>query len=226
MKKILVVLTNTTQFTKKAEATGLWLSEATEFVQDMTAAGYLIDYVSPQGGYVPLDPRGMKYADAEALALYRTPDFQHRALTASLAPSAVRAEEYAAIYYTGGHGVMFDFPDNQDLQAVAETIYAQGGYVTSVCHGIAGLLNLKTASGQYLIAGKQITGFTAAEEVLSNKERLVPFWNEKAAQSRGAIFQKVRPFKSYAVQDGQLITGQNPWSPHAVAAKLLAALAA
>lgn len=224
-KKILVVLTNTTQFQVKPEATGLWLGEATEFVMDMQAAGYTVDYVSPRGGYVPIDPRSLKYADVQAMAMYRDPNFQKRALTASLAPDQVHAENYLAIYYTGGHGVMFDFPDSHPLQEISRTIYRQGGYLTSVCHGIAGLLNLQDDAGQYLIAGKHITGFTTTEEILSNKRRLVPFLNEKAAQERGAIFQKVRAFKPYAVTDNRIITGQNPWSPHAVAQALLSATA-
>ena len=75
MKKILVVETNQTSYGQRAEATGLWLGETTEFVLAVQAAGYQVDYVSPKGGYVPLDPRSMKYADAASLALYRQPAF-------------------------------------------------------------------------------------------------------------------------------------------------------
>lgn len=224
MQKILVVLTNTTQFTKKPEATGLWLGEATEFV-DVVAPHYQVEYVSPRGGYVPLDPRGMKYADQAVLDRYRDPDFQHRALQASLAPGEINPTDYAAIYYTGGHGVMFDFPENTALQTIAQQIYASGGYITSVCHGIAGLFNLRDDQGHYLIAGRHITGFTTQEEILSSKRGLVPFLNEKVAAERGAIFEKKLPFRPFAVKDGQLITGQNPWSPKAVATTLLKALA-
>lgn len=224
MKKILVVFTNTTQFTKKPEATGLWLSEATEFV-DLVSAHYQIDYVSPKGGYVPLDPRSMKYADQAALERYQDPDFQRRALTASLAPGEINPTDYAAIYYTGGHGVMFDFPENAALQTIAQQIYASGGYVTSVCHGIAGLLNLQDDQGHYLIAGRHLTGFTTQEEILTQKRGLVPFLNEKAAAARGALFEKKLPFRPFAVKDGQLITGQNPWSAKSVATTLIKALA-
>ncbi|WP_338215628.1 type 1 glutamine amidotransferase domain-containing protein [Lacticaseibacillus salsurivasis] len=223
MKKILVVLTNTTRFVKKPEATGLWLGEATEFV-DAVIPQYEVDYVSPHGGYVPLDPRGMKYADEAAFARYHQPDFQQRALANSLAPGVINPLDYAAIYYTGGHGVMFDFPENAALQTIAQQIYQHGGYVTSVCHGIAGLLNLRDETGHYLIEGKHITGFTTQEEILSGKRNLVPFLNEQVAASRGALFEKRRAFKPFAVKDGQLITGQNPWSPKAVASTLLQAL--
>ena len=163
MEKILIVETNQTTYGDSRDATGLWLGETTEFALAMTEAGYQVDYVSPKGGYVPLDPRSMKYADKESMALYAKKDFQDRALAHTLAPKEVTPEDYAAIYYAGGHGVMWDFPQNQALAELAEKIYQQGGYVTSVCHGIAGLLNLREANGDYLIKGKKVTGFTTAE---------------------------------------------------------------
>ncbi len=223
MKKILVVLTNTAKYGTKNEATGLWLSEATEFVKELIQAGYEIDYVSPRGGYVPIDPRSLKnaYVNESVFAFYNSEDFQNRALADSLKPSEINASDYLAIYYTGGHGVVWDFPDNKDLQAISREIYEQGGYVTSVCHGLAGLLNIKTSDGSYLISGKTLTGFTETEEILSGKNRLVPFGTEKEARKRGAKFVKKRAFSSFAVQDGHLITGQNPMSGQAVAKCLL-----
>lgn len=224
MEKILIVETNQTTYGDSRDATGLWLGETTEFALAMTEAGYQVDYVSPKGGYVPLDPRSMKYADKESMALYAKKDFQDRALAHTLAPQEVTPEDYAAIYYAGGHGVMWDFPQNQALAELAEKIYQQGGYVTSVCHGIAGLLNLREANGDYLIKGKKVTGFTTAEEILAGKRRVVPFLNQVKAKKRGANFIKKRAYASFAVQDGRLITGQNPFSAKAVAEKLLLAL--
>lgn len=224
-KKVLIVLTNTTRYGETNDPTGLWLGEATEFALILQQAGVQVDYVSPRGGFVPLDPRSMKYTDAEIMQFYETDDFQQRALTASLAPNQVDPEAYAAIYYAGGHGVMWDFPDNQPLQQIAAKIYANGGFVTSVCHGIAGLLNIKTAAGDYLIAGREITGFTKSEEWLAGKKAVVPFFNQAAAEKRGAHFNKRRAYREYAIQDGQLITGQNPFSAKAVARLLVKNLA-
>ena len=127
MKKILVVLTNNTTYGTKDEATGLWLSEATEFVEEAVSKGFEIDYVSPNGGFVPLDPRSMKYAKESDLKHYNSSDFQQRALMHSRKPTDVKPEEYVAIYYTGGHGVMWDFPENETLQKIAATIYLNGG---------------------------------------------------------------------------------------------------
>jgi putative intracellular protease/amidase len=112
---------------------------------------------------------------------------------------------------------MWDFPTDPKLQEITRKIYQQGGLITSVCHGIAGLLNVKDANGKYLIAGKNITGFTTAEETLAGKRKVVPFLNENVAKLHGANFQKKRAYKEFAIQDDQLITGQNPFSARAVA---------
>lgn len=221
MKKILIVETNVTRYQGTKDPTGLWLGEAAEFVDEMKKAKVAVDFVSPKGGFVPLDPRSIKYTDESIMAVYESPDFVHRALTNTLRPNEVNPDDYVAIYYTGGHGVMWDFPNNDELQHLALAIYDQGGYVISVCHGIAGLLNIKDDQGKYLIAGKTVTGFTHAEEIIAGKQSVVPFLNQKVAEERGASFSKKRAYSEYAVKDGRLLTGQNPFSVRAVAKLLL-----
>ncbi|WP_047998667.1 type 1 glutamine amidotransferase domain-containing protein [Lactiplantibacillus herbarum] len=225
MKKVLIVETNVAHYGGTTDPTGLWLGEAAEFVDEMQRANIAVDYVSPHGGFVPLDPRSMKYTDEAIMAIYENSDFIERALTNTYRPDQIVPTDYSAIYYTGGHGVMWDFPDNAELQAITRTIYANGGYVTSVCHGIAGLLNVKDQTNHYLIKDKKITGFTATEEVIAGKKRVVPFLNQQAATAHGAHFKKRRFYREYAVRDGQLITGQNPFSVRAVAKQLVSALA-
>lgn len=224
--KILLVLTNQDTFGDDPEKTGLWLTEATEFIEEVEKHGYEVDYVSPKGGKVPIDPRSLEDGNINdyAKGKLESEDFSNRALTNSLKPSDINPSAYKAIYYTGGHGVVYDFPDNEELQKIAMEIYNNGGYVSSVCHGIAGLLNIKDESGNYLIDGKKITGFTQKEEELSGKASKVPFGTEEEAIKRGADFKKEDPFTSFAVKDGQLITGQNPASGKAVAEKLIKAL--
>lgn len=221
IKKVLIVLTNTLKYGTKDEATGLWLGEATEFAKIIQDAGYKVDYVSPKGGFVPLDPRSMKYIDDEIMSFYESEDFQNRALRNSMSPKEVDPNDYSAIYYAGGHGVMWDFPDNSSLQQIAAKIYQNNGFVTSVCHGIAGLLNIKLSNNTYLISGHKITGFTKSEEFLAGKKKIVPFFNQDESEKRGAIFMKKRAYKEYAIQDRQLITGQNPFSAKAVARLLV-----
>ncbi|TVT00542.1 type 1 glutamine amidotransferase domain-containing protein [Enterococcus durans] len=96
-------------------------------------------------------------------------------------------------------------------------INENNGYILSVCHGVAGLFNIKDSEGNFLISGKRITGFTKAEEILAGKAKVVPFFNQKVAEERNALFQKKRFYKEFALKDGRIITGQNPFSVRAVA---------
>ncbi|WP_207941527.1 hypothetical protein DOK78_000292 [Enterococcus sp. DIV2402] len=221
MKKVLIVETNVTRYQGTKEPTGLWLGEATEFVEEMQKVGIQVDYVSPKGGFVPLDPRSMKYTDESILSIYESEDFVQRALTNTLKPSQINPEEYIAIYYTGGHGVMWDFPKDTQLQKIALAIYNNKGYLTSVCHGIAGLLDIQDERGKYVISGKNITGFTTTEEIIAGKKSVVPFLNQQVAKKHGANFKKKRFYSEYAVKDGRIITGQNPFSVKAVAKLLI-----
>lgn len=223
MKKIAIILTNQATYGTSDEKTGLWLAEATDFVKEVEVAGYGVDYISPKGGQVPIDPRSLKrlYVNKEVEKVYQSQDFSNRALLHTLKASDVHASDYCAIYFTGGHGVVWDFPDNKDLQKLAQSIYETGGYVASVCHGLAGLLNISLSDGQYLISGKKVTGFTNMEEILSGKQRKVPFATETEAKKRGAIFLKKRPFASFSLADKRVVTGQNPMSGQAVAKLLL-----
>ncbi len=172
---------------------------------------------SPKGGFVPIDPRSFKYASEDDMKMYQEQDFQQRALANSKTPLQIDPSDYQAIYFTGEHGVMWDFPYDENLHRISWQIYQNGGFLTSVCHGISGLLFLKNEQGQYLIKHRHITGFTNSEENLSGKKKYVPFLNEDVAQLHGAIFSKKRAYAEYALADGQFITGQNPFSPKAVA---------
>lgn len=222
-KKILVVMTNTDHYGNDSEKTGLWLAEATEFVDKVNRNGIKVDYVSPEGGQVPLDPRSMKkpYASKKDYAILNSLDFKNRAIKNSLKPADINPEEYFAIYYTGGHGVLWDFPKNRELIEIAETIYNNGGYICSVCHGVVGLLNIKDRNENYLLDGRYITGFTDEEETLGGKKEKVPYSAEQEAKIRGANFLKTLPYTPNAVKCGRLITGQNPFSGRAVARKLV-----
>lgn len=227
-RKVLVVMTNHAKYPSRRDTTGLWLTELTHFYDILQQAGYAMDFVSPQGGPVPLDERslGWLYVDAEARAHLQDPAFMALLQTTKSAAS-VNPANYLAIYYTGGHGTMWDFRGNKDLQRVAETIYRQGGIVASVCHGAAGLLDLQAEDGKSLIEGRQVTGFSNAEELLSGVKDQVPFSLQDELQKRGAHYDKsFVPFWSYAITDGRLVTGQNPNSPKAVAQALLRAIKA
>lgn len=223
-KKILVVLTSVEKYPNMNRATGLWLGEAVHFVKKVEAAGYQVDYVSPRGGYTPIDPHSLAMADDTDWAWYQTKEFMNR-LGSTLKPSDVNPDDYVAIYFAGGHGVIWDFPDNEVLQALSRKIYENSGYVSSVCHGAVGLLNIKLSDGTLLVRGKKVTGFSNEEEKLAELDQYVPFLTETELVNRGAIYQKANePWAAFAVEDRRLISGQNPASGGAVADLLLKAL--
>jgi len=223
-KKILVVLTNTAKYPTLKRATGLWLGEAVHFVDVVHKAGYEVDYVSPEGGYVPIDPHSLQMAPELDWQWYDDKSFMNR-LGETFSPGKVRAADYCAIYYTGGHGVMFDFPDNQPLQELARKIYESNGIVAAVCHGVVGLLNIKLSDNSLLLKDRQITGFSNTEEKLAELDKVVPFLTENELVARGGIYSKDDdPWKPFVIRDGRLITGQNPASTGLLAEKVIAAL--
>lgn len=224
-KKILVVLTSVEKYPNLKRATGLWLGEAVHFVKKVEEAGYKVDYISPKGGYTPIDPHSLTMADDIDWSWYHDKAFMNR-LGAALKPNEVNPDDYIAIYFSGGHGVIWDFPDNEALQSISRKIYEKGGYVSSVCHGAAGLLNIKLSDGNLLVKGKKVTGFSNEEEKLAALDQYVPFLTETELINRGAIYQKAaEPWAVFAVQDERLISGQNPASGAAVAELLIKTLA-
>ncbi|WP_033543850.1 type 1 glutamine amidotransferase domain-containing protein [Planococcus sp. CAU13] len=222
MEKILVVVTNSSRLGKKGKKTGLWLRELTDFYHEVKDR-YAIDIISTSAERVPIDPRSLVAAvvHKQTRDYYMDDDFMVQ-LKKPLVPAQVTAEDYAAIYFTGGHGTMMDFPDNEELQALTQQIYEQGGYVTAVCHGPSGLQNVRLSNGRLLIAGHVVTGFSDMEEKTMGMYRHIPFSLEQVLKERGGLFKRASvPMAACTVQSGRLITGQNPASAKGVALKLL-----
>jgi len=220
-KKMLVVLTNTAKYPTLKRATGLWLGEAVHFVQKVEQAGYAVDYVSPSGGYVPIDPHSLQMAPDLDWQWYGTKQFMTR-LGNTLSPGQVTPEQYQVIYYTGGHGVMYDFPDNQQLQELARKVYENQGIVAAVCHGVVGLLNIKLSDNSLLLKDRLVTGFSNTEEKLAELDNVVPFLTENELGARGGKYSKHDdPWQPYVVEDDRLMTGQNPASTALLADKVL-----
>ena len=223
---VLVVMTNHSQYPSRNDHTGLWLTELTHVYDALKDAGYGVDFVSPNGGAVPLDERslGWLYMDAAAKSHLKDRAFM-AALASTRAAADIDPAGYQAIFYTGGHGTMWDFKGNQDLKRIAEAIYRNGGIVSSVCHGAAGLLDLQDDNGKPLIQGRRVTGFSNTEESLAGIKDQVPYLLQSELEGRGALYDKgFLPFGSFVMTDGRLVTGQNPGSSKEVAQALLAAL--
>lgn len=137
-------------------------------------------------------------------------------------PSEVKPNDYAAILYAGGHGTMWDFADNVTLAEIAAKIYENKGVVSAICHGPAGLVNIKLSNGKYLVDGKKINAFTNEEEVAVGLEKVVPFMLESKLIERGAKFEKSDLWQRHVTTDQRVVTGQNPQSAQGVGEATLA----
>lgn len=226
-KRILNVVTNVGHYDDPSHATGLWLSELTHAWHVFDKEGFEQVIVSPKGGPVPLEPRSLRFPNYDKTAKQWRADPERMALLDNtVSPEAIDSADFDAIYFTGGHAVMYDFPDSEGLQRITREIYERGDIVASVCHGYCGLLNTRLSDGSFLVAGRALTGFAWQEEVLARVDKLVPYNAEEEMKNRGALYRKARlPFVSYAVVDGNLVTGQNPGSAKETAQKVAAALA-
>ena len=225
-KRILHVVTNVAHYDDPSEPTGLWLSELTHAWRIFADLGCRQRLTSPAGGPVPLEPRALKWPNLDATAKAWLADETRMELLAhSARPDEIDPADYDAIHFTGGHGVMWDFPGAIGLQRLTRAIYERGGIVSSVCHGYCGLLNTTLSDGTLLVAGRRLTGFAWSEEVLAGVAKKVPYNAEEEMKRRGARYEKaLLPFVPKVVVDGRLVTGQNPQSARATAARVAALL--
>ena len=225
-RRILHVVTNVAHYADPTEPTGLWLGELTHAWQVFAEKGFEQRLVSPRGGRSPLEPRALKWPMLDRSAKAWLNDPASMALLANTAsPEQIDSADFDAIYFTGGHAVMWDFPDDPGLQRLTREIFERGGIVSSVCHGYCGLLNTRLSDGSLLVAGRKVTGYSWMEEVLAGVAKKVPYDSEQQMKDRGARYEKAfLPFTSNVVTDGKLVTGQNPQSAKATAQQVAAML--
>ena len=214
MIKILLIVTNVGIYASGRLETGLWLSELTHIYHSAKENGWDITIASPNGGKVPIDPESLKplVLDKISKDYYNSPAFMYE-LNHSKSLEEVKNDSFDCVYLAGGHATMYDFPDDANLQSIISNQYEKGKMVAAICHGVGGLLNVKLPNGKYLIKGKSMTGFDWFEETLARRKKEVPFNLEAAIKERGADLKKAFiPMTSNVVVDGNLITGQNPFS--------------
>lgn len=213
-KKIIIVLTNHEQLGDTGRKTGFYLSEVSHPYEEFRKAGFDVDFVSPSGGPAPMD--GVDRKDPTNAAFLDDAGLVERTRR-TFAASEVDAAKYAAIFYAGGHGAMWDLPSSVALQSLTARIYDHGGIVAAVCHGPAGIVNVRLGNGNYLVAGKRVTAFTDAEEAAVGLTSVVPFLLEKRLKERGAEFAGAPNFQENVVISERLATGQNPASARKLA---------
>lgn len=209
-KKILMVVTNHTKLTE-GKTTGIWLSEFAEAYLEFTKKGYSVTVASPLGGLSAPDP-GSIAEDTPQEFLDTKKQLQN---TVKL--DTVTHDAYDAIFLPGGHGAMFDLPENKKLQMLLRNFYEADKIVAAVCHGPAGLVGATLSNGQPLVAGKRVNAFTNTEEEQTGLKPILPFLLESKLRDLGAIFVAAPNWTSHVETDGHLITGQNPQSTVAVA---------
>lgn len=217
-KKILFVVTSHDKKGSTGEDTGYYLGEVSHPWEVLHKAGYEIDFVSPKGGTPPVD--GFDLKDPVNKEFWENTEYKNK-IDHSLQPSQVDPGNYSAIFYAGGHGAMWDFADNTELADIASKVYENGGIVAAVCHGPAGLVNIKLNNGKYLVDGKKINAFTNEEEAEVKLTNVVPFLLEDKLKERGAKFEKSGLWQNHVVSDQRVITGQNPQSAKSVGEAIL-----
>ena len=220
MKKILCVVTSNNVKGATGIPTGFWLSELTHSLEKFVAAGFEFELASIKGGKPPIDGDSLDFSDAVNKKFWDDKNFQ-RKLENSLRLDDVTAADFDAIFCAGGHGVMWDFADSAAIDKVTREIYERGGIVSAVCHGPAALVNVKLSDGKFLVDGKNLTAFTNGEEEAVQATDIVPFLLETALKNHGAIHHAAANWSNHVVEDGRLVTGQNPASAAGVGAAVV-----
>ena len=220
--KILLVLTSHDQLGNTGHKTGFWLEEFASPYYVFKDAGAQITLASPKGGQPPIDPKS-DAPDAQTAATRRFAEDAEaqRLLATSLPLAQVRAEDFDALFYPGGHGPLWDLAEDATSIALIERFIALGKPVGAVCHAPGVLRHVKAADGTPLVRGKHVTGFSNSEEAAVELTDVVPFLVEDMLKDHGGVYGRAADWHSHVEVDGLLVTGQNPASSDASAEALL-----
>lgn len=220
--KILIVLTSHDQLGDTGKKTGFWLEELAAPYYVLKDAGAAITLASPKGGQPPLDPKSdLPENQTESTKRFRTDAAAQAELANTKKLADVSADDFDAVFYPGGHGPMWDMPDNAASIALIEAFVKADKPVGAVCHAPVALVNVRGRDGEYLVKGRRVTGFTNAEEEAVGLTAVVPFLLEDRLKERGGIYSKAANWVPYVQLDGKLVTGQNPASSGPGAEELL-----
>ena len=216
--KILFVLTSHDELGNTGEKTGFWIEEFAAPYYYLVDKGVEVTLASPKGGQPPIDPTSDKPENqTEATKRFKADAELQEKLSKTHVLADIKSEDYDAVFYPGGHGPLWDLAESKDSAALIEDFYNNGKPVSFVCHAPAALKKVKNSDGEPLVKGKKVTGFTNTEEELVKLTDVVPFLVEDMLKENGGIYSKKGDFETYAIEDGLLITGQNPASSEKVA---------
>lgn len=222
---VLFVLTSHDKLGDTGKKTGFWIEEFASPYYSLLDKGVNITIATPKGGQAPIDPSSnTDDAQTEATKRYWDDKEAQERIANTKKLSAINASDFDAVFYPGGHGPLWDLANDATSIQLIETFNEQEKPIGFVCHAPAALKNVKGKDGSPLVKGKKVTGFTNSEEKAVQLTDVVPFLVEDMLKENGGIYSKKEDWAAYAVQEGNLITGQNPASSELVAEKLLAAL--
>ena len=223
--KILMVLTSHDELGNTGKKTGFWLEEFAAPYYAFLDAGADVTLASPQGGQPPLDPKSDE-ADSETADTrgFHSDSAAQAVLASTHKLDSVSPNAFDAVFYPGGHGPLWDLANDKHSIALIEQTLQAGKPVALVCHAPGVLRDVKNPDGTPLVKGKKVTGFTNSEEEGVGLTDIVPFLVEDALKQNGGLYSRGEDWQSYTVQDGLLITGQNPGSSSETAKVLLASL--
>jgi len=223
--KILMVLTSHDELGSTGKKTGFWLEEFAAPYYLFKDAGAEITLASPKGGQPPLDPKSdEKDMQTAATERFNADKEARDALAHTVRLEEIKAADYDALFYPGGHGPLWDLSEDRFSIALIEAMYAAGKPVAAVCHAPGVLRHTRETSGLPLVSGKAVTGFSNSEEAAVGLTEVVPFLVEDELQKAGGNYSKGADWQAYIVCTGNLITGQNPASSEPAAKALLAQL--
>ena len=217
-KKILFAVTSNGKKGDTGESTGYYLSEVAHPWNVLHRAGYDIDFISPKGGKPPVEAVDL---DDPLNAAFWNDEAGRGRVERSRRPDEIDSDDYAALFFAGGHGTMWDFPGNPELAKLILAFHGEDKVIAAVCHGPTALADVKLENGRYLVEGKRINAFTDDEERAVGMDKIVPFLLESRLIERGARFEKSGLWQPHVAVDGRLITGQNPQSATGVGEAML-----
>ncbi len=225
--KILMILTSHEDFGDSGRKTGFWMEEFAAPYYRFTDAGAEVTLVSPAGGKPPVDPAslGDDFQSEDTRRLEKDPQAQELLANTTLLES-VRASDFDAVFYPGGHGPLYDLTDNAASLGLLSDFHAAAKPIGAVCHGVAALVKAKTKSNEPIVAGLEVTGFTDSEEAAVGATDIVPYSVEQELKNAGGVFRSAGDWADFSIRDGFLVTGQNPGSSDSSARLLLEALKA
>jgi putative intracellular protease/amidase len=228
-RRVLIVTTSHAALGTTGRRTGVWLEELAAPYYALRGAGAEVTVASIKGGEIPFDPR----STGEEPSDLPVPETARRFLgdpeAIAIAKDSASIEEFDAapfdaIYLPGGHGAMWDMPDNPTLAEMVGSLFDAGKIVSAVCHGPAGLVSATRRDGRPLVDGMSVNSFTNTEEKAVGLDRVVPFLLETRLRELGGLFEAGPNWRPFAVRDGNLITGQNPMSAELLARRVIDAL--